>query len=280
MKDFVALDFETAKPERSSVCAVGIVKVVDGFITEKFYSLIKPFNNEYSIHNTNVHLIDSEMTKNCKSFPDVFPILKNYINNQLIVCHNTDFDIDVLLKSIEFYGIKDEIEFEYECTCKLNNGKKLDTCCEENDIILNHHDPLSDAECCALLYLKMNGITKIQKREKPIDYRKYENEKHLSSEIKKSPNLDEIENKDSVFFGNKIVITGNFDNIILNREQIALKIKNLGGDINSTISKKTNIVIIGSEAGPKKLLLIKELKEIGIDIKIIYEPELKTLLNI
>lgn len=42
MKDFAAIDFETANNERSSVCSVGIVVVRDGEIVDKFYSLIKP----------------------------------------------------------------------------------------------------------------------------------------------------------------------------------------------------------------------------------------------
>ena len=42
MKDFAAIDFETANNERSSVCSVGIVIVRNGEIVDKFYSLIKP----------------------------------------------------------------------------------------------------------------------------------------------------------------------------------------------------------------------------------------------
>ena len=42
MKDFAAIDFETANNERSSVCSVGIVIVRGGEIVDKFYSLIKP----------------------------------------------------------------------------------------------------------------------------------------------------------------------------------------------------------------------------------------------
>lgn len=41
MQDFAAIDFETANLERSSVCAVGIVIVRGGEITDTFYSLIK-----------------------------------------------------------------------------------------------------------------------------------------------------------------------------------------------------------------------------------------------
>ena len=42
MKDFAAIDFETANQQRTSVCAVGIVIVRDGEIADSYYSLIKP----------------------------------------------------------------------------------------------------------------------------------------------------------------------------------------------------------------------------------------------
>lgn len=42
MKDFAAIDFETANECRSSVCSVGVVIVRDGQIVDSFYSLIHP----------------------------------------------------------------------------------------------------------------------------------------------------------------------------------------------------------------------------------------------
>ena len=42
MKDFAAIDFETANQQRTSVYSVGIVIVRDGEIADSYYSLIKP----------------------------------------------------------------------------------------------------------------------------------------------------------------------------------------------------------------------------------------------
>ena len=49
MKDFAAIDFETANNERSSVCSVGVVIVRGGEIVDKFYSLIKPEPEYYTL---------------------------------------------------------------------------------------------------------------------------------------------------------------------------------------------------------------------------------------
>ena len=42
MKDFAAIDFETANEQRTSVCSVGVVIVRDGEIVDHYYSLIRP----------------------------------------------------------------------------------------------------------------------------------------------------------------------------------------------------------------------------------------------
>ena len=55
MKDFAAIDFETANCERSSVCSVGVVVVRDGKIEDTFYSLIHPEPNYYNYWCTEVH---------------------------------------------------------------------------------------------------------------------------------------------------------------------------------------------------------------------------------
>lgn len=60
MKDFAAIDFETANNERSSVCSVGIVIVRGGEIVDKFYSLIKPEPKYYNYWCSQVHVYTDE----------------------------------------------------------------------------------------------------------------------------------------------------------------------------------------------------------------------------
>ena len=55
MKDFAAIDFETANGQRSSICSVGLVVVRDGEITIRHYRLVRPYPNYYNYWNTQVH---------------------------------------------------------------------------------------------------------------------------------------------------------------------------------------------------------------------------------
>jgi DNA polymerase III epsilon subunit-like protein len=162
MNKFVALDFETAQGKRYSACAVGIVVVEDNKVIDRFRTLIKPPNNEYKPINISIHKITPSMTSDSNTFSEIFPIIRNYLNNNTVVCHNADFDIDVLHKTMMYYDIDNDIDFDFHCTMKLNNGNGLKRCCQQLNIPLCHHDPLSDAEACAMLFMhsenKSNGM--------------------------------------------------------------------------------------------------------------------------
>ena len=49
MRDFAAIDFETANECPSSVCSVGVVIVRGGEVTDSFYSLIHPEPEYYKV---------------------------------------------------------------------------------------------------------------------------------------------------------------------------------------------------------------------------------------
>ena len=158
---FTAIDFETATGHPESACAVGIVTVNDGVITEEFHTLIQPPNNEYWYRNILCHGIKPVQTMEMKTFDAVFPEIRHRILGRKIVAHNESFDRNVLSKTMKYYGLYyDELEIpaRWECTCRIYRGKgykpaNLKYCSDRNNIQLNHHEALSDARACAKLYL-------------------------------------------------------------------------------------------------------------------------------
>ena len=62
MKDFAAIDFETANGRRTSVCSVGVVVVRGGEVVDTLYSLIRPRPNFYSRFTTAIHGLSYEDT--------------------------------------------------------------------------------------------------------------------------------------------------------------------------------------------------------------------------
>ena len=158
---FTAIDFETATGYPESACAVGIVTVNDGIITEEYYTLIQPPNNEYWYQNIMVHGIKPIETMNGKTFDQLFPEIQKRLFGRKIVAHNEAFDRRVLTKTMKAYGLYyDELEIAdiWECTCKIYRKKgykpaNLKHCSDLNNIQLVHHEALSDARACAKLYL-------------------------------------------------------------------------------------------------------------------------------
>ena len=154
--NFVAIDFETATGKRSSACAVGIVTVENGQITDQYHALIQPPGNEYFYRNVDVHGITASDTHNTPKFDKMYPEIKKRLAGKTIVAHNESFDRSVLKNSMAEFGLDySELNLadKWECTYRIF-GKKLNLCCAEHGIQLNHHEALSDARACALLYLK------------------------------------------------------------------------------------------------------------------------------
>lgn len=160
--NFTAIDFETATGKRHSACAVGIVTVVNGEISEEYYSLIQPPGNEYFGMNIAIHGIRPQDTITAPTFDQLYPEIKKRLQNQTLVAHNEIFDRSVLKRSMEYYdlnyldlGLADR----WECTMRIYKAKgfvpyKLNACCERLGIPLKHHEALSDAIGCAKLYLQ------------------------------------------------------------------------------------------------------------------------------
>lgn len=162
--NFTAIDFETATGKRYSACAVGITTIENGKIIDEYCSLIQPPDNEYSYFNIQVHGITENDTANALFFPGVYPEIKKRLAGKTIVAHNESFDRSVLLKTMEYYNLDYSelgISNQWECTLKIYRKKgynpaSLDVCCQRQGIKLNHHEALSDARGCAMLYLKHN----------------------------------------------------------------------------------------------------------------------------
>jgi NAD-dependent DNA ligase len=89
----------------------------------------------------------------------------------------------------------------------------------------------------------------------------------------------DLENADpsSPLFNKRTVITGVFNHF--SRDELASKLRKMGADLNGSVSKKTDFVIVGDEAGPMKLQKIKQLNEENANIVILKEPEVLSIIK-
>jgi DNA polymerase-3 subunit epsilon len=158
--NFTAIDFETATGYRHSACAVGIVTVENGEITEQYSTLIRPPENHYWGMNIGVHGIRPADTANTPDFAELYPEIHKRLAGRTLVAHNATFDRGVLQKTMDHYGLGyGALQVAgWECTLQIYRTKgfhpcRLSDCCDRLGIELNHHEALSDALACAKLYL-------------------------------------------------------------------------------------------------------------------------------
>lgn len=93
---FTAIDFETANEKRDSICSIGLISVVNGKINEKKNHLIKPKEFRFTEINKRIHGISESDVLNAPEFNQIWELISPYIDNQILLAHNADFDIDAL----------------------------------------------------------------------------------------------------------------------------------------------------------------------------------------
>ena len=122
MKDFAAIDFETANNERSSVCSVGIVIVRNGEIVDSFYSLIQPEPNYYNYWCSQVHGLCHEDTDDAPVFPKVWAQIEPLIEGLPLVAHNKPFDEGCLKAVFRVYQM-DYPDYEFYDTLCVSHAE-------------------------------------------------------------------------------------------------------------------------------------------------------------
>ena len=279
--DFVAIDFETMTRLRTSACAIGMVKVIDGEIVQEYYSLINPIRDEYTDKEPNrlIHGISLATAEKAHTFSEIFEGIRLFIGGLPLVCHNKSMDVAVLNQLMDYYDLSGVDTTRVICTYQLT-GKTLSDCCKEYGIKeTNHHNALWDAEACARIYLELIGKPIIERGGCSVfgTNGSLRTARKIKAEHRCRLEEAEIENKDSIFYNATVVITGIFEQFE-SRDELAMKLQSFGARITSSISKKTTHVLVGKEAGPAKLEKIRKLQDEGYPIVMLREHEVKKYL--
>lgn len=264
---FIAVDFETATFDKMA-CQIGVTIVENGIIKGTAVDYIQPPQNRYEMGCIKVHHISPEQTLNAPTFDDIWQNYKELFENYPIVAHNAPFDESVLRHNLDYYGISHENIAHFICTYQIYQ-LSLDKLCWAFGLHDDaHHDAGFDSLRCAQFYkFYLEGIRPDLSRL--ADYIP-ENEKYTSilqhKQLKGDVLQKDLKNADpnNPFYNKKVVITGVFD---VDRETLAQHLKSLGADIDTAISRKTNFIIIGRDAGPSKLAKLQALLDSGYAIR-------------
>ncbi|MDE6079928.1 MAG: 3'-5' exonuclease [Duncaniella sp.] len=167
MKDFVAIDVETANYERTSICSIGAVKVRDGQVVDTFYELVKPEPEYYVRRFTEtIHGISMRDTENARTFDAVWRDLHPWLEGLPLVAHNKAFDEGCIRACHRVYRM-DYPEYPFYCTYLMARrairkpaigSYSLPVVCSYLGIeFSDHHQALPDAMGCAQICLALTN---------------------------------------------------------------------------------------------------------------------------
>lgn len=163
MKNFAAIDFETANECHSSVCSVGVVIVRDGKIVDTFYSLIHPEPEYNQWFCQEVHGLGEEDTDDAPVFPYVWDKIAPKIEGLTLVAHNSPFDESCLKEVFKVYQMNypDYVFMDTLAAsrrhfgCILSNHQLQTVAAACGYDLTNHHHALADAEACAYIAMQI-----------------------------------------------------------------------------------------------------------------------------
>ncbi|MEU4360484.1 exonuclease domain-containing protein [Promicromonospora sp. NPDC023987] len=104
---FTAIDFETANPNKASVCAVGVARVRDGQVVETLGTLVRPPTgyDEFGYYNVRAHGIQAQHVASAPSWRSVHATIVDFIGADPIVAYNVPADRAVFEKASAAYQL-------------------------------------------------------------------------------------------------------------------------------------------------------------------------------
>jgi DNA polymerase-3 subunit epsilon len=251
---FTAIDFETANAQRSSVCAVGAVKVREGRIVDSFTTLVRPPAgcDEFASRNVAVHGITGEQVADAPQWPATFRRLMEFIGDDVIVAHNAAFDTSVLLNACGVCDL-DWPALESLCTLQLARATltmpsySLPWVVEHLGLeTFEHHDPAADAQAAAQVLLALanrldcSTVEELSTRAAvPVVRTSTEAEEATLSALDSAP-----EPLTGTGFADEVVcFTGGLK--AMNRTTAQQIVAEQGGTTQGSVGKKTTILVTG-----------------------------------
>ena len=251
LKNYVVIDIETTAidPQYDEIIELGALKVENGIVTSSFSKLIKP-KRPISDFITQLTGISNKMVENAPSIEEELPNYLKFINEQNIVGHNVNFDINFIYdNSIEILNVP--FPNDYIDTLRLSrrlypdlDNHKLTTVCDYLKVSDNiHHRALSDCQLTFEVYEKIKNYVGTQNIDLEVLFKPKPKQKRnylkASDIIAVTSDFDET----NLFYNKYCVFTGALS---ITRREAMQKVVDLGGKCEDQVTKKTNYLILGN----------------------------------
>lgn len=266
VSDYTVIDIETTGFS-GEIIELAALKVRNDIVVADYSTLIKP-ESDIETKIVNLTGITNEMVSSAPTISEKLQEFLDFIDDDIVVGHNVGgFDIKMINDACHSIGIEpmnnsyiDTLNYSRHCDIYVENHK-LPTLANYFGITYDAHRALNDCEATHLLYQQIRDM--------------YDEKIYRTSMVTKIPdNYVPIDCE-----GKIIVVTGEFS--FASREKVEEMIKLAGGIVKSSVSGKTNYVVIGSLGSKSwsygnygsKIQRATELIKEGKDISIVNEEE-------
>lgn len=245
---FVAIDFETANPCRSSICQIGIAMFDEAGNATTWDTLVNP-RDYFDINNTRIHGINESHVINAPLFPDIYSKVIEICDKQIVV-HHTSFDRIALTRVLDKYNLP-AFECEWlDSSIVVRNtwpelrerGYGLPDVARMLNINFQHHTAKEDARAAGVIVLRAIEVSGIGLKEwlsQSITPTGSAKSRDYSQKKCKQPG-----NPDGYLAGEIVVFTGSMK---IPRPEAAMLAANAGCDVEDGVTKKTTILVVGDQ---------------------------------
>lgn len=241
--DFVSIDVETANPDLSSICQIGIAKFQNGQVVDKWVTLVNPMDY-FDLMNVMVHDIDESMVARAPTWPEIHDKAIGFMQGSIVVSH-TSFDRSAVLRAADKHGLVhpactwiDTARVARRAWPQFaTKGYGLANLTQTFNIDFQHHNALEDAIACGKIFalaMETTGLSANQWLERvkaPIS-------PDSAGSIRRSGE------EDGPLYGERLVFTGALS---MSRSQAADLAATAGCDVDSGVTKKTTMLVVGDQ---------------------------------
>jgi DNA polymerase-3 subunit epsilon len=284
--DFVVIDVETANPDSSSICQVGIASFRDGKLADSWGSLVNP-EDDFNSFNVAIHGIDEDQVRDAPTWEEVFPQVHARLRDSIVVSHTT-FDRTALRKACDRASLT-VCEYTWLDSTRVvrmtwpqfsKAGYGLTNLARHFGIAYQAHDALEDARCAGILVLRAMAETGLSPRQwlaraaQPMG--------PTGPTLRPSRSYPEQVKRDGnpqgELFGEVLVFTGSLS---ISRPEAADAAAAAGCSVESGVTRHTTMLVVGGRnvqrlAGHQKSskhLIAEQLIARGQAIRILGESD-------
>lgn len=251
--DFVAIDVETANPDRSSICQIGIAGFEGGQLAHEWCTYVDP-EEKFSPGNIAKHGIDGDTIAGAPTLRDLVTSLVTRLQGNIVVSHS-DFDRQALQQAFVVRGLRlpeltwldsSQVARRAWDQCR-HGGYGLAHVCRMINYHFAHHDALEDAKAAGHVLLAAIETTGVSAEEWLVRVGEaVEGRAHSGQPRRRRYEQTTARdgNPDGPLYGQVILFTGTLS---MPREDAEACAAEAGCRVAPGISKKVTLLVVGDQ---------------------------------